>query len=299
MSPLNLKSIVRSARRRWRDEPHLRAAAARADAFLVSYPKSGRTWLRYLMSCYFASHAELGFEPDLTTTFRVLPNFDRDPVRGIDAFVGEARRDRMPLVLVSHLTYTRRLFLRQPVIFLVRDPRDVIVSAYFHATRHKKVFSGDIDAFLNNTRYGLPALLQFLNGWADGLEGRRHIIVSYEHMLREPEKAVVAILSFLNVEEHSGLLRNAIAAAQFDRMRDKERDQGIPGHDYDRTDTLSRRMRSGKAGGHAEWLTSAQSALILSRCQRELTPRAQALLASTESDQTRIAANAHASLAAV
>lgn len=297
MSPLRVKSIVRSARRRWRDEPHLRAAAARADAFLVSYPKSGRTWLRYLMSCYFANCAELGFEPDLTTTFRVLPNFDRDPVRGIGAFVGDAKRDRMPLVLVSHLTYTRRLFLRQPVIFLVRDPRDVIVSAYFHATRHKKVFSGDIDAFLDDTRYGLPALFHFLNGWADGLEDRRHIIVSYEHLLREPENAVGTILSFLNIKQHGGLLRDAIAAAQFDRMRDKERDQGIPGHDYDRGDVLSRRMRNGKAGSHTEWLTPGQSALILGRCQRELTPRAQALLASTEIDQTSAATDAHANLA--
>lgn len=299
MNAMTLKWIVRSARRRWRDEPHLRAAAARVDGFLISYPKSGRTWLRYLLSCYFADLAELGFEPDLTTTFRVLPNFDRDSVRGIGAFTGNAKRDRMPLVLVSHLTYNSRLFLQRPVIFLVRDPRDVIVSAYFHATRHKKVFSGDIGAFLDDSSYGLPALFQFLNGWADGLEDRRHIVVSYEHMLREPEEAVGAILSFLNVEKRSGLLRNAIAAAQFDRMRDKERDQGIPGHDYDRSDTLSLRMRSGKAGGHTEWLTPAQSALILSRCQRELTPRARALLTKTEVDPTRAAINSHADLAAV
>lgn len=284
MSAVSLRSIIRSVRRRWRDEPHLRSAAAGADSFLVSYPKSGRTWLRFLLSCYFADLAQLGFEPDLTTTFRVLPNFDRDPVRGIGAFVHNAGGDRLPLVLVSHLTYNPRLFLDRPVIFLVRDPRDVIVSAYFHATRHKKVFSGDIGAFLDDPTYGLPALFRFLNGWAEGLRGRRHILVSYERMQAEPEATVGGILSFLKMENHGDLLCKAIAAAQFDRMRDKERDQGIPGHDYDRSDTLSLRMRSGKTGGFAEWLAPAQAALILARCRRELTPRARAMLTATGVD---------------
>src|SRR3546814_10093390 len=78
MNMMSLKGVARAMRRRLRDEPPLRLAAARADAFLVSYPKSGRTWLRYLLSCYFAESAKLGFEPDLTSTFRILPNFDRD-----------------------------------------------------------------------------------------------------------------------------------------------------------------------------------------------------------------------------
>ncbi|VVT22481.1 Sulfotransferase [Sphingomonas sp. EC-HK361] len=278
---MTLKSLVRRARRRFRDEPHLRAAAKRADAFLVSYPKSGRTWLRFLLSCYFAEVAKLGFEPDLITTFRVLPNFDRDPVRGIGAFAWGGTAQRLPLILVSHLGFAARLFLDRSVIFLVRDPRDVIVSAYFHATRHKKVFAGDIDAFLDNPTYGLPALFRFLNGWAGGLAARRHILVSYEEMLDGSEETVGAILRFVGVPVDGEALRRAIAAARFDRMRDKERDQGIPGHDYDRGDAQSMRMRSGKAGGFDELLTPEQSALILARCQRELSPRARALLAAT------------------
>src|SRR3546814_18975857 len=98
---MSLKGVARAMRRRLRDEPPLRLAAARADAFLVSYPKSGRTWLRYLLSCYFAESAKLGFEPDLTSTFRILPNFDRDPVRGIDAFIGRTGEAGLPLLLVS------------------------------------------------------------------------------------------------------------------------------------------------------------------------------------------------------
>ncbi|KKW93673.1 sulfotransferase domain-containing protein [Sphingobium chungbukense] len=284
MNMLSLKGFARAMRRRLRDEPHLRLAAARADAFLVSYPKSGRTWLRYLLSCYFAESAGLGFEPDLTTTFRVLPNFDRDPVRGIDAFVGRRSDVALPSVLVSHLPYRERLFLDRPVLFLVRDPRDVIVSAYFHATRHKKSFAGDIADFLDEPKYGLAALTGYLNGWADGLAGRPHHLISYEHMLAEPVPTVTAILSFLGVEPKGDLVARAVAAAQFDRMRDKERDGGIPGHDYDRNDDQSLRMRSGKAGTFGQWLSADQADLVLERCRAELSPRALDLLAATGVD---------------
>ncbi|MFB9058766.1 MULTISPECIES: sulfotransferase domain-containing protein [Sphingobium] len=284
---MSLKGVARAMRRRLRDEPPLRLAAARADAFLVSYPKSGRTWLRYLLSCYFAESAKLGFEPDLTSTFRILPNFDRDPVRGIDAFIGRTGEAGLPLILVSHLPYRERLFLDRPVLFLVRDPRDVIVSAYFHATRHKKSFSGDMAAFLDEPKYGMAALTAYLNGWAAGLAGRPHHLISYEHMLAEPMPAVAGILAFLGVEPQPEMLARAVAAAQFDRMRDKERDGGIPGHDYDRNDDQSLRMRSGKAGAFGEWLRPDQADLVLERCRSDLSPRALALLAATGVDLAR------------
>jgi alcohol sulfotransferase len=281
MTMMALRGFARTMRRRLRDEPYLRLAAARADAFLVSYPKSGRTWLRYLLSCYFAESAQLGFDPDLTSTFRVLPNFDRDPVRGIDAFAGRASGVEMPLILVSHLAYARRLFLDRPALFMIRDPRDVIVSAYFHATRHKKSFAGDIAAFLDEPKYGLAALIRYLNGWADGLAVRPHQLISYEQLLAEPTVTVAGILAFLGLEPQPDLLTRAVAAAQFDRMRDKERDGGIPGHDYDRNDDQSLRMRSGKAGGFDQWLSADQADLVLHRCRTELSPRALELLATT------------------
>lgn len=284
MNIMSLKDVARAVKRHWRDEPHLRLAAARADAFLVSYPKSGRTWLRYLLSCYFAESACLGFEPDLTSTFRVLPNFDHDPVRGITAFVGRQTEVDLPLVLVSHLPYRRQLFLDRPALFLVRDPRDVIVSAYFHATRHKKSFSGEIDAFLDEPRYGLGALIAYLNVWAEGLKERPHHIISYERMLADPLVTVSDILSFLKVKVDLDILNRAIASAQFDRMRERERDNGIPGHDYDRSDDQSMRMRNGKAGSFGQWLDEAQANHILARCERELSPTGRALIAVTHSD---------------
>src|SRR3546814_4449335 len=68
-------ALLRDVRQR-AEAKHLRAVASRCDAFLTSYPKCGRTWLRYLLSHYLAETVGLGFQPDLVSTFRILPNFD-------------------------------------------------------------------------------------------------------------------------------------------------------------------------------------------------------------------------------
>src|SRR3546814_15685185 len=102
-------------------------------------------------------------------------------------------------------------------------------------------------AFLDEPKYGMAALTAYLNGWAAGLAGRPHHLISYEHMLAEPMPAVAGILAFLGVEPQPEMLARAVAAAHFDRMRDKERDAGIPGPDYDRNDDQTLTTPHGKA----------------------------------------------------
>ena len=65
---------------------YLASIAMKADAFLVSYPKSGRTWFRFVLSNYFAHAFNLDTDVDLHSMFKIMPNFDGDPVRGIPAF---------------------------------------------------------------------------------------------------------------------------------------------------------------------------------------------------------------------
>src|SRR3546814_12904004 len=72
----------------------------------------------------------------------------------------------MPLVLISHRRHDAALFADRPIIFLIRDPRDIMVSAYFHATRHNRRFGGTIGAFLRDRGHVLPALISSWNVWA-------------------------------------------------------------------------------------------------------------------------------------
>ncbi|MEP7350925.1 MAG: sulfotransferase domain-containing protein [Sphingorhabdus sp.] len=254
--------------------------AAEIDGFLVSYPKSGRTWLRFALSCYFAKSHGLGFEPDLRSNFRVLPNFDRTPDRGLGVFVG-GDDPGLPLIAVSHRSYAEPLFGHRPVIFLIRDPRDVLVSAYFHETRHKQRFEGSISDFLENEEFGLPHFISYLNGWAAGLSNHRALIVSYEDMSIDMKGQLCRMLEFMNERINEKALAAAIEASQFDRMRSDEQKNGIPGHQYDRADTESLRMRKGKVGGFADHLSVENIDRLKELCRARLIPQARTLITHT------------------
>src|SRR3546814_7112378 len=90
-------------------------------------------------------------------------------------------------------------------------------------------------------------------------------------MLSQTEKSVAEILNFIGLAINISALRNAIAAAQFDRMQEQERAQGIPGHEYDRSDVLSLRMRSGKAGSFPELLGPQEAEWVIARCNEGLS----------------------------
>jgi alcohol sulfotransferase len=258
----------------------LMLAAESADAFLASYPKSGRTWFRFILANYLNMAAGLGVDVDLRSMFAILPNFDLDPVRGIPAFRG-AGHQQVPKVLVSHLPYRRLLYRRRPVVFMVRDPRDLMVSAYFHATRHKHRFSGDASAFLRDPRQGLPHLIAYLNGWAAGLARHRHHVVTYERLSAEPEAVTAETLAFLGLPVDAGIVRRAVAASRFETMRSLELTEGIPAHAYDRSDTESLRMRRGKVGGFADYLAPSDIAWLETTCVARLHPAARRLVAAT------------------
>ena len=253
--------------------------AAHADAFIVSYPKSGRTWFRFILSHYFSAVAGSQATTNLHNMFSVLPNFDFEPLRGIPAF--HFRDADIPKLLVSHLGYRRTWFLNRPVIMMVRDPRDVIVSAYFHATRHKHRFEGSLSDFIDNEEQGLPAMVAYLNNWARGLAGRRSHVLSYEKLSADTVGEVAAVLAFLGRRLDPIALVNAVDAASFAKMQDQEKEEGLPGHHYDRSDMESLRMRKGKAGGFRDYLDEAQVAQIEAFCIRNLTPAGKALISRT------------------
>ena len=105
-----------------------RRADREAEAFLISYPKCGRTWLRMLLSRALEIHYGA---PDIDY---LCGDFLGGNVAGA------------PRIRVSHdddphwktprgLDRRKRRYRGKQVVLLVRDPRDVVVSMYFERSR--------------------------------------------------------------------------------------------------------------------------------------------------------------------
>lgn len=233
------------------------------DALLASYPKAGRTWLRFILANYLKMVVTPDQPADLHNMFTVLPNLAWDPERGIPAFAFR-QSGAVPLIAVTHADPNRFLRPDCPIILMVRDPRDVMVSAYFHATRHKHRFSGNIDGFVRHPTLGLAALIRHLNTWSTVLPRHPHHILQYERLSAAPEAATDEVLGFLGIERDKALIARAVEAAKFGNMRKLEVERGIPGHDYDRSDTQALRTRRGRVGGFEKELSSRTAAWIFS-----------------------------------
>ena len=228
-----LRGVKRAIR-----EAALAAAFANAQGCVASYPKSGRTWFRFMVASYLNDRFDLGLKMDLHTVLAIVPQYlaDRSQGRGRYRF---GDRPEVPFLVVSHLPYRRLLFARKDVVFLVRDPRDVMVSAYFHWTRHSREFAGWIADLLRDPQYGMPSLVSYLNGWADGLSRHRHIVVAYEQLSRDTYAVLDAVMRFLRVGVDRNMLQLAIAGASLEAMREVEVERGHPGPEYDRSDIQS------------------------------------------------------------
>ena len=253
-------------------------AFARADGAIASYPKSGRTWLRFILANYFKLVFDLGLEVDLHSMFRVIPNDQLDDVRGRRAFRFE-RQARMPFLFASHAAYRRSLFGGKRVLFMLREPKDLLVSAYFHKARHGGGYDGGIKPFLRDPLHGLADYLRHSNRWAARLGAHHHLATSYERLAADTEGVARAVLGLFEVKLDAAALGEAIARSRFERMRALEVEKGLPGHEYDRRQVDGLRVRKGKIGGFRDHLDEADIVFIDQGCRAGLSPGAKRLLA--------------------
>lgn len=234
----------------------------RADRYyLCSYPKSGRTWVRYFLADYMASVYGLGVDIDLRNLFTILPNDDRDDeLRGLPAYA-YAGRPEIPLILATHVDYDARYFARKNILFVVRGAGDTLVSFYFHQSKHAPAygwdpFEGDLSQFIRDERRGAVKLFRYLKNWSAGLEtARRFHVVKYEDLHRDPAAKFRNVITFLGLPLDETQLKASVSASRFDQMRARERSRGLPGLQGDVVEEDALRIRRGVVGGYKDYLS--------------------------------------------
>jgi hypothetical protein len=223
------------------------------DSYLISYPKCGRTWVRLMLAKVLVSHFRLKGDRDLIDVERLAGRHAAIP--RIQVTHDGAPHQKRP----DELGTDKRRYRAKKVIFLVRDPRDVIVSLYFQATRRDKYFQGDISSFIRHDRFGIETLLRYSSIWYEN----RHVpdgflLVHYEDLQTDPFGQLRRIVRFLGLRSVSeDTLRDAVELASFDSMQRMER-EGLLGsarlRPRDPSDPESYKVRRGKIGGYRDYL---------------------------------------------
>lgn len=225
-----------------------------ADVFVASYPRSGSTWLRFLLF-EILTRDSAGF----------------DNVNRVIADVGRHRQSPALLPNGGRLVKTHEAYrdVYQKAIYLVRDPRDVVISEYEYEKAQDRI-SEDFDSFvmlsLTGRSNGFGPWQEHVISWLESPLARsgRLLVIKFEELRQQTEDVVADVLSFLGVEGDRQAIRDAIANNSVQRMRAKEdRSPQLGGASAQKASgDQDRFIRSGSVGGWRARLTEAQTRLI-------------------------------------
>ena len=255
----------------------------RADWLLVSWGKSGRTWLRVMMSRVYQLQAG-------------LPEYE------LLDFDNLARRDAaLPKVFFTHGNYLRDYtghgydtkidFYGKRIVFLVRDPRDVAVSQYFQwkfrMRPHKKKLNdypsdgsiGPFD-FLMEPEQGLPRVINYFNAWVREIPKVGDVlVVRYEDMRKDPGAVLARILEFTGSPATDEQIADAVEFARFENLKKMEEKTRfsllrsnwrlVPG---DKGNPDSYKVRRAKVGGYRDYFSEEELARIDGMVDGDLVP---------------------------
>jgi hypothetical protein len=237
-----IRSISRLIAGKWTPGPELEVYPD--DTFLIAYSKSGNTWTRFLV-------ANLLY-PDKQVTFlnipELIPHFDVMPKR----FFREMAR---PRIINCHEAF-RPHYKR--VIYVVRDPRDVVVSLY-HFQRKRRIIEDDypLDRFVTRFVAGEALKPARLGTWGDNVASWRlmrqrdpgFMLLRYEDMLADTESVLDRIAPFLGIKATPERIAHAVECSSAHNMRSLEQVQGDQWHQSKDTRKDIPFVRSARSGG--------------------------------------------------
>ncbi len=210
-----------------------------ADALIISYPKSGRTWLRQIFKIagadVKAEHAGAG------TGGR---------------HVGRHFRD---------LKFKQHKYTATKIIFLHRHPIDTAVSNFWQMHKRevpywskfrklwmqlrKRVPPDNIDEFALSPRYGVEKICVYNLEWSKLLAHRNGVIfTTYEKLKADTAAEIARLLAFVRPDlAEDADMDQIVRKSSFREMQMQELSQSKSS----RTDPESLKVRRGEVGGYA------------------------------------------------
>jgi len=216
------------------------------DTFLVSFPKSGNTWARFLI----ANLVRPGQKIDFSNVNRVIPGPEVTPNR-------ELMRLARPRIIKSHQYFDPRY---PRVIYIVRDPRDVVVSQY-HFQRKRKLVTDEfpvekyVDRFISGQTSFYGSWGEHVASWLATRHGQPgFLLLRYEDMVSDTPRELAKVAAFLKLDASPEVIARAVERSSADQMRQLEKSQAQQFSSTRNTRQDIAFVRAAKAGGWRESL---------------------------------------------
>ena len=190
------------------------------DTFIVSYPRSGNTWTRFLIANLLYAGRKVSF----ANIEQLIPDAEAQSSRYLKRLPG-------PRVIKSHQYFDHRY---PRVIYITRDPRDVAVS-YYNFSRKYRHIADDyplqryvhdfVTGALLSSSWGTWA--ENVGTWVAARHGRpTFLLLRYEDLKADTQSELAKVAQFFSVEASPEELLRAIENSSADHLRELEKKEG-------------------------------------------------------------------------
>ncbi|XP_010945417.2 sulfotransferase 2B1 [Camelus dromedarius] len=189
------------------------------DIFIVTYPKSGTNWMIEIIS--------LILKDGDPSWIHSVPIWKRSP--WCEAIMGafSLPDQPSPRLMSSHLPiqlFTKDFFnSKAKVIYMGRNPRDVVVSLYHYSKIARQLKDpGTPDQFLQNFLKGevqFGSWFNHIKGWIRMQGKENFLFITYEELQQDLHSSVQRICQFLGRPLGEEALESVVAHSAFNAMK--------------------------------------------------------------------------------
>ena len=217
--------------------------------WLASYPKSGNTFVRSMLASYF-------FSKDGSYDFNLIKNIKQFPHGGLFQHLGIDIKNQNEVVknyirvqdMINKNSRSIKFFKTHSfffelftnlnntlgVIYIVRDPRNVILS-------FSNFMSMPIEESLKFMTKGKGDGLSWIENWSKNYNSwkifkqhQKYLLIKYEDLIKNPNKIFLEILEFIHKLQNKSKIiidekkfKNTIESTSFDNLQKLEKEKGF------------------------------------------------------------------------
>lgn len=241
---------------------------------LVSFPKSGRTWLEVMFAKAYADLTGLSVSNILNHKKPLFNNQNREKL----PFVRFGHGHDNPAIC-RNISFPVEYYKNNDVILLVRDPRAVLVSFYHFEREYWSHFGNTLSDFISfepsnfptdvkAARYGLTSIINYMNQWImHSSLFKSFSIIYYEDFLKDVRRELSLLFQKVGLEISESALTSVIDYGSIKNMKKLEMTNELNWYGLRKG-----KVRKGKSASYREELSKNDLRYIDTTLKQKLDP---------------------------